>query len=466
MKSVSGKEAHFMEKKGWLSAGIGKAYRYCKRNGAAATVTALAERLICEEKEKGYTCPVPDQEILDGQRAEAAARQNPTFLSVAVPACGTKPEFLEALLTGMQEQTWPHWELIIADAGGGNTEQIVRERQDPRIRYLRLAENRGIAENTNAAIRLAQGEYIGLLDHDDFLTPDALYEMEAALRKSRERGIEPLFLYSDEDKCDESGTRFYEPHRKPDFNPDLLLSNNYICHFLMMEAGLMKRLLLRSGYDGAQDYDLVLRASGGTFSGNNDPARHHFRPEEACVHVPKVLYHWRCHQASTAVNPESKSYAYEAGKRALEDFAAAQGWKARAEESRHLGFYRLDFGPGLPEGRKDLGAVAGPLPPRRGRLRSGIYDRTHGDGEIRMRYEGLWKGFSGPFHRASLTQDVEAADVRTMQVRPELEEELREALLKIRSGEDPVRVSLEFGERIRNRGLRILWDPCRKGGAL
>ena len=142
--------------------------------------------------------------------------------------------------------------------------------------------------------------YIGLLDHDDILTRDALYEMACALEKQEQNGIHPVFLYSDEDKCDGEAQNTYEPHRKTDFNLDLLLSNNYICHFLVMDAAVMKRLRLRTGFDGAQDYDLVLRAAGQVLEGT---------PEEAYVHIPKILYHWRCHRNSTASNPASKTYA-------------------------------------------------------------------------------------------------------------------------------------------------------------
>ncbi|MFR9236429.1 MAG: glycosyltransferase [Eisenbergiella massiliensis] len=200
-----------------------------------------------------------------------------------MPAYETDPVYLKELLDSLQEQTYPCWELILADAGTGDSVRKAAEaRADERIRYIRLASNDGIAGNTNAAIELAQGAYIGLLDHDDILTRDALYEMACALEKQEQNGIHPVFLYSDEDKCDGEAQNTYEPHRKTDFNLDLLLSNNYICHFLVMDAAVMKRLRLRTGFDGAQDYDLVLRAAGQVLEGT---------PEEAYVHIPKILYH-------------------------------------------------------------------------------------------------------------------------------------------------------------------------------
>ncbi len=432
-----------------LSAGWKRALSYFRRNGISAAGWAVAERLLQEAAQKGYAYVPPTPEEQKRQRKEAEEWKDPPLLSVAVPAFETPPAYMNALLDSLQAQTWPHWELVIADAGSTDALRALAEgRGDLRIRYRKLSGNLGLAGNTNEALKAVRGSYTGLLDHDDLLTPDALYEMACALRESRKKGIDPVFLYSDEDKCDGEGKRFYEPHYKPDFNPDLLLSNNYICHFLMLETEAFRRLKERPGYDGAQDYDLVLRAAAGVFSGV---------PEAAFVHVPKVLYHWRCHESSTASNPESKRYAYEAGRRALEDFCVAQGWQARAEDTTHLGFYRLSYQPDILEVRRDVGAAAQPLPSRLGRLCSGIYEADGG-----MRYAGLPAGFSGYMHRAVLSQDVETADIRAMRVRPELEEELGKALEAVRRGEDPGETSRAFCESVRKKGLRICWLPDRK----
>ena len=463
-----------------LRAGWKRALGYFRRNGISAAAWAVVERLLQEKQQSGYRYEPPSQEELLRQRREAEGRKgssgkNPPLFSVVVPAYETPPVFLRALLDSMQAQTWPHWQLVIADAGSTDTvKRVVEEREDARIRYVKLAENLGIAANTNEALKEVKGTYAGLLDHDDFLTPDALYEMARALKESEMRGIRPVLLYSDEDKCDGSGQNFYEPHRKPDFNLDLLLSNNYICHFLMLRTDVFRSLKERSGFDGAQDYDLVLRAAAGVLYGE---------PEAAYVHVPKVLYHWRCHETSTASNPESKRYAYEAGKRALADFCAAQGWKVQVEDTRHLGFYAVRYLPDILEVRTDVAAVAFPLPPRRGRLRSGIYDRKGPDGALVMRYEGMPRHFSGYMHRAVLQQDVEAADVRTMRVRREesikrgsgeragespgrenfrLEEELEKAQEAVRQGADPAETSVAFCRKIRRMGYRICWDPYGK----
>lgn len=439
-----------------LGAGWKRALGYFRRNGISAAAWAVAERLLQERRQKGYRYEPPAQDVLLRQRREAESRENPPLLSVVVPAYETPPDYLGALLDSMQGQSWPHWELVVADAGSTDTvRQIVEERKDIRIRYRKLSENLGIAGNTNEALKAVRGTYTGLLDHDDLLTPDALYEMACALKKSGERGITPVLLYSDEDKCDGGGQNFYEPHKKPDFNLDLLLSNNYICHFLMLRTDVFRRLQERSGFDGAQDYDLVLRAAAGVLAGE---------PETAYVHVPKVLYHWRCHETSTASNPESKRYAYEAGKRALEDFCTSQGWKVQVEDTRHLGFYRIRYLPDILAVRKDVAAAAFPLPPRRGRLRSGIYERKKPDGEISMRFAGLPRRFSGYMHRAVLQQDVEAADVRAMRVREDggparLSEELKDAQEAVKQGADPAEISFAFCRKIRAMGYRICWDP-------
>lgn len=469
-------EEGFMGKVEWLKASAKKAYHYYRRNGLRAVISAISERLQQEAGAK-YVYEMPSEEILTKQRAAALSWLNAPFLSVVVPAYETPEQYLMELLESMKRQTYPNWELVLADASSSEkvdrTLQRFLEENDQlsdRIRLIRLSENRGISHNTNEAILAAKGEYIGLLDHDDFLTPDALYEMALAVKESKKNGITPVFLYSDEDKCDGEGKVFYEPHLKLDFNPDMLLTNNYICHFTMMEAATMKMLLLRPEFDGAQDFDLVLRAASGVFMGDCEfttPVSEH-----AFVHIPKVLYHWRCHMDSTAANPESKRYAYEAGRRALENLAAVQNWQVEVRDTRHLGFYEMMWKSDLLQQRKDVGAVAHPLPVVKGKLISGIYDVQYAEelqsdcrnvencaANVIMRYTGLKKGFGGYLHRAELAQNVDTADVRTMQVQPQYERELQAALQEIQNGGDPVSISMNFCEKIHKDGLRILWTP-------
>ena len=160
-----------------------------------------------------------------------------------------------------------------------------------------------ISENTNVAIQAATGEYIAFADHDDELTPNALFECVKALNEKKQTRI----LYSDEDKMSMDGHKFFQPHFKPDYNPDLLCTVNYICHLFVVDKNVIQEVgMLRSEFDGAQDYDFIFRCIEAV------------KPEEIC-HIPKILYHWRCHEDSTAENPESKTYAFEAGKRASEE---------------------------------------------------------------------------------------------------------------------------------------------------
>lgn len=436
-----------------------KTWYYLQKNGIREAWNAVRERLY-ERRQTPYLFMPPEESILKRQRQTAVSDLR---ISVVMPAYETDPGYLAEAIRSLMGQTYPHWELVLADAGQslgvyetaaatareGALPFLVKDEredlwQDRQIRYLKLDKNEGIAGNTNAGIGHALGDYVGLMDHDDLLTPDALYETAAAVETGKKAGEQPFVLYSDEDKCDGSARRFYEPHFKGGLNLDLLLSNNYVCHFLVMERGLMRELMLRPAYEGAQDYDLVLRAA----------AR-----QAAFCHIGKVLYHWRCHDASTAQNPKSKAYAYEAGRRAVEAFCRDAGWNATVSHLKHLGFYRVDYTDGVFSSRSDVGALAGPLPGRR-ELKSGIYES---DGS--MRFAGLKKGFSGPMHRAALQQDVECADLRCLTVRKELMPLYQQAVQEMGGSEASIRsASIRFCQKLRREGYRILWDP-QKGTA-
>jgi len=219
-----------------------------------------------------------------------------------------------------------------------------------------------------------------------------------------------LAVYSDEDKCDTRAERFYDPNFKPDFNPDLLLSNNYICHFLMVRSDVMKKLLLRAAYDGAQDYDLLLRL-----------AILSRRTGQKILHTPYVLYHWRCHEDSTAVNTESKRYAYDAGREALKDYYKQMGMEGQAlvKDSAHLGFYDTTYVPDIFAVRKDVAAVCGRV------VKDGVV--VGGPDDL---FTGLKRYSSGYLHRADVYMEVKACDERALRVSPSLEESLEEALKK------------------------------------
>lgn len=451
-----------------MTAYIKKAWYYCRRNGLRRTFFAALERMS-ELNNDSYEWVPPSEEELERQRQRTFPSGGTTF-SILAPAYETKPQFLRQMIASLMRQTYGKWELIIADAS--RTEQvadIVSEASsvlgaqlEKRIVYTRLRENAGISANTNEALKLASGDYIGLLDHDDVLTPNALYEMAVQIEAAAERGQTVAMLYSDEDKCNAKMTQFYEPHYKEEFNLDLILSNNYICHFLVMKAELMKRIQLQSAFDGAQDYKLVLDAV-------DTIMREAGAPGGAIVHIPKVLYHWRCHTDSTALNPQSKLYAYEAGKRAVDSFCQKQGWRGvTVEPLPHLGFYRLvyagDAGKrNIFRARGDVGAVGGVIL-HRGRIAGGMYRQ---DGTTA--YLGLYHRFSGYMHRAALAQEAEALDVRCVLVREELQPILQEIKCKYnistktmrRMPQELVReASLELADRIRRQGYRLVWDPA------
>ena len=249
-------------------------------------------------------------------------------ISVIVPMYNTKEKFFKDLVNCMINQTYSNWELCLADGSPKQNENLKKYiEQDERIKYKFLNENKGIAGNTNAAIEMATGDYIALLDHDDILADYALYEVVYAINKFPNSE----FLYSDEDKIDENDNR-YDAYFKPDFAPDTLRCQNYICHFSIFKKELMDELEgFRADYDGAQDYDIFLRMS-------------ELAKPENITHIPKILYHWRVHSESTAkLNSNAKNYAFEAGKKAIEDHLKRVGLDGTVTEGCIEGIYRVDY---------------------------------------------------------------------------------------------------------------------------
>lgn len=441
-----------------ITANLKKTYYYLKKNGISDTYVAVRERLYARTSPlymAGYTYVPVSEEELEQQRQTVFDKK--CKFSILVPMYETKPEFARAMIDSVVNQTYSDWELILADASKSDVVEdlVCGYITDSRIRYVRITENKGISENTNEALKYATGDYVALLDHDDLLTPDALYEMMCAIVEAAKAGKEAAFVYSDEDKCDTNAQIYYEPHVKLGFNWDLLLSNNYICHFLVMKTDLIKKLGFRKEYDGAQDFDLVLRAA-------MEKA-----PEDVILHVDKVLYHWRCHDLSTAANPQSKLYAYEAGKRAVESALKAflvrmHGAEAvqekdglyvnsilvRVVHTKHNGFYRVEYGNGTAKDifavRKDVGIIAGPVVKMR-KITSGILNK-----EGVCEYAGLPARFSGYVHRMALQQDCEYIDMRNSVVRPELMEKLNE----INGDKEKINHDL-----MQENDLLILYDP-------
>ncbi len=310
---------------------IKKGLLYLRHYGLKDFLIRLGERFEPEEIPYGpwYEAYRPTEEELKRQRKKRWKRK--PLISIAVPAYKTPERFLREMIESVQAQTYDDWELCVVNAGakdGGEIQaKILAEyaASDPRIRCEDLPENLGIAENTNRAFSMARGDYIGLLDHDDLLAPNALYEVARALEEDPDIGC----LYTDEDKITMDGSEHFQPHLKPDHNLDLLRSNNYITHFFVARREIIEEVGgFRREYDGAQDYDLILRCT---------------EAAGKVGHIPEILYHWRTHKSSTADNPASKMYAFDAGKRAIEDHLRRTGTPGSVSHTKDLGFYRVTY---------------------------------------------------------------------------------------------------------------------------
>lgn len=381
-----------------LAQNIKKTINYSRKNGYMEAFFAAWERVTAKYY-RNYTYRKPGADELTRQRMDKSITD--ICFSILVPAFETRPVYMKALIESCLSQTYGNWELIIADGSESDIVQTaVAAYDDSRIRYEKLTKNEGIAGNTSKAIELAKGDYCGLLDHDDMITPDALYEMAHAIKNKNDEN-KPILVYSDEDKCDSSGTSFYDPHFKLDFNLDLLLTNNYICHFTVVETETLKKLGIRTDYDGSQDYDLVLRIISTLLLRERENTSA-VRVEKTIAHVPKILYHWRCHENSTADNPQSKMYAYEAGKKALIDFVDRMGWKGDVRHNKHLGFYRIEYRNNVLTHRPDLAAVGG---------FTASYGKVAGGS-----YKGQPLVYAGYMNRMDMYQNTRLLDIRNMAV--------------------------------------------------
>ena len=265
-----------------------------------------------------------------GKELRRQAKENFSYMplfSIVVPLYHTPVSFLKEMIDSVIKQSYGNWQLCLADGSSEDTLGAFIQAnygKDRRIFYKHLKENTGISGNTNAALEMAEGDFIVFADHDDVIAPDALYEM-AVLLKERPDGE---LIYTDEDLMDKEGNLFY-PHFKPDFNLDYLRCINYICHLVAVKKELLEKAgTLRPEFDGAQDYDFLLRCVEHT---------------EHIYHIPKVLYHWRSHEGSTAGNQDSKNYAVEAGKRALSEHYKRCGLLAEAEFTGIFIVYRTKF---------------------------------------------------------------------------------------------------------------------------
>ncbi|MGI6153498.1 MAG: glycosyltransferase family 2 protein [Christensenellaceae bacterium] len=275
---------------------------------------------------------------------ELAAQKETAFayapkISIVVPLYNTPDSFFREMVGSVLAQTYPNWELLLAD---GSTEQnelakIASEYTDSRIKYRKLAENKGISGNSNAAIEMASGEYVALLDHDDTIEPHALYEYVRLLNEDRDYE----FIYSDEDKITEDGSRRFDPFFKPDFSPNMLYAFNYITHFTLIKKTLLDEVgYFDDQYNGAQDYDLFLRAT---------------EKAKKVGHISDILYHWRVSDASTAYSSGAKEYTIAAGRAAIDASIKRRGLHAHVELGLLPNYYNVVYG--LPQPQPKISII-------------------------------------------------------------------------------------------------------------
>ncbi|EME8139571.1 TPA: glycosyltransferase family 2 protein [Enterococcus faecium] len=252
------------------------------------------------------------------------------LISIAMPVYNVEIKWLEKCIDSVINQTYDNWELCISD--DASTDPKIKkcleayEKKEPRIKVVFRKENGHISLATNSALEIATGEFIALLDNDDELPPHALFEVVKVLNERPELDV----IYSDEDKIDAEGNRF-DPHFKADWSPDTLMGNNYISHLSVYRSSIVKSLGgFRKGYEGSQDYDLVLRVTEQI-------------PEDHIYHIDKVLYHWRTIPGSTASSGEAKSYIYDSGVKALTDTLNRRGIKGTVRPGLISGFYEVTY---------------------------------------------------------------------------------------------------------------------------
>lgn len=311
-------------KKGIIKKGI----QFYKRYGILGGIATLTGQ--GQIKDKDYAAWYEKNKVSEEELTKQRNKEFPymPLFSILVPVYNTPIPYLREMLDSVRNQTYQKWQLCIANANPENEEvaRILNKylEMDKRIQVVNVPENLGIAQNTNKALSIAKGDYIGLLDHDDMLAADALFEVAKTINDKNADVI-----YTDEDKITMSGEKHFQPNFKPEYNLDMLRSNNYICHFFIAKASLMKEIGgFRGEYNGAQDYDMIFRCT---------------ERADNIVRIPKVLYHWRMHEQSTAENPESKRYAFDAGKKVIEDHLKRCGESAEVQMTEYPGFYRVKY---------------------------------------------------------------------------------------------------------------------------
>ncbi|MBR1862385.1 MAG: glycosyltransferase [Lachnospiraceae bacterium] len=351
-----------MEKTGFKKENkIQKALRILREKGPGEVAKKVKNKIEAPRKyHRWFLAQRVTAEQLEAQRQTHFTYE--PKVSILVPTYRTPLPLLKEMIESVRAQSYENLELCIADGSvgakidaDGNVvgaaspksplEDVLREyhEQDPRIIYKTLDRNGGISYNTNCALEMATGEVIALLDHDDVYEPDALFEIVKAYQNPKTR-----IVYTDEDKATNNLGKFMDPNFKPDFSIDLFRSHNYITHIYSVKTDILRAVGgFNSEYDGAQDYEMMFRcieyALGAASSGTSNIDFGLDSVREIIAHVPKVLYHWRLAKGSTAENPESKMYAYEAGRKAVQEHLKRMGIHAKVEMTDMWGMYHTTY---------------------------------------------------------------------------------------------------------------------------
>lgn len=307
---------------------IKRFFEYLKENGIKETVYKI---LFGMQEEFDYDAWFRRNRILDEEleRQKKIVFPYAPKISILVPTFNTPKDLLIEMIESVRNQSYANWQLCIADGSNQEeTKNILKEyvSKDNRIVVSWLDKNYGISGNTNKALELADGEYTALFDHDDVLELNALYEVVSSLQE-----VHHDIVYTDEDKLNGKTLQYEDPNFKSDYNEDLLLSHNYITHFFVVKTNILREVGgFNSEYDGAQDYDVILKSVEKT---------------DDIHHIAKILYHWRMHEGSTALNPESKMYCYIAGEKAIQHHLDRIGVKAKVEMRKkpYWGLYHVGY---------------------------------------------------------------------------------------------------------------------------
>lgn len=319
---------------------INRAIEFYKKNGFFKTIKKILSKIrnriftsskqikLDKQENENYKIWIKNNEPDDKEIEE---QRNYKFeyepkISIIVPMYNTKEKYLKELIDSIINQTYKNWELCLSDGSDEKRDYVERlVNVDERIKYKFLNANKGISENSNEALKLATGDYIALLDHDDILPAFSLFEVVKTINTDKEAE----FIYTDEDKLLEEKENRMGPHFKQDYAPDTFMSYNYICHFSIFKKNLMERIGgFRKEFDGSQDYDIIFRAT---------------EQANRIIHIPKILYHWRINENSVALSAEAKPYAYEAAKKAIKAHLNRIGLNANVEDTRIIGLYKVNY---------------------------------------------------------------------------------------------------------------------------